>query len=127
MSKDDSFFFVSSYFHNYYFSVTASRFHLDRDDHGQESEDEIWAEDERTPKPVPTATQGTRSTTTTTTTKDSKDKTLEPAAVRNVEAGDIDEYGGSTDVDEPDTDDEIEKSVFQKCNSLSLSADIGLW
>ena len=91
------------------------RFYLDKKDRGEESEDEIW----EGPAEAPSASTPTRppnkapSTPTRTPNKATPLKNVKVDNVGNgaaaVKACDDDEdYGGSTEVDEQDTDDEIE-------------------
>lgn len=67
--------------------ISTSSFFLDKNDKGEESEEEIWAEAPSASKAASTNNSNTASTP----------KNQDP-----------DEYGGSTDVDDPDTEDEIE-------------------
>ena len=70
------------------------RFCLDKNDRREESEEEIW-EGEDTSKPSPK--KGEKKILT----KSPKPKPIEKEPE--------DDYGGSTEIDEPDTDDEIER------------------
>lgn len=78
---------------------------MDKKDRGEESEDEIW----EGPSEAPTATVSTptRTPNKVTPLKNVKvDNVGNGAAAAN--ACDDEDYGGSTEVDEQDTDDEIE-------------------
>lgn len=70
---------------NYLSLYTNDSFCLDKNDKGEESEEEIWAE-------------------TPSTSKTASNNNSSMASVDQ----DSDDYGGSTDVDDPDTEDEIE-------------------
>lgn len=70
------------------------RFCLDKNDRGEESEKEIW-EGEDTTNPSPKK-------------RDHKALSKSPKASASQKEPE-DDYGGSTEVDEPDTDDEIER------------------
>ena len=84
---------------------------MDRDDKGPESEQEIWADDEiqrgaascKPPAAKAVAAVQKRPEGKRTANDDQQTVTKK---VNNDE--DTEDYGGSTDVDDPDTDDEIE-------------------
>ena len=104
------------------------RFYLDKKDRGEESEDEIWEGPAEAPtvaasKPIrpsnktastPTRTPNKAASTPTRTSnkvtplKDVKVDNADNGAAALSACDDDEDYGGSTEVDEQDTDDEIE-------------------
>ena len=103
------------------FHFSFCSFHLDRNDKGQESEEEIWADDENSQKMSTKSAcevderRHQKNPTDYHLSKSNGDNNSPAKRIETVAASgrDTDDYGGSTDVDEPDTDDEIERSV---CN-----------
>lgn len=75
------------------------RFCLDKSDRGEESEEEIWEGDEQPSSSSASNVNATRPAKPSNPSS-SSDKITE---------GDDEDYGGSTEVDEPDTDDEIDQ------------------
>ncbi len=89
----------------------SGRFHLDRDDKGPESEEEIWADDGIQRGPASSKPPAAKAVTAVQKRPEGKrtandDQQAITKTVNNDE--DTEDYGGSTDVDDPDTDDEIE-------------------
>lgn len=74
---------------------------MDKNDKGEESEEEIWEGPDESPKPSPAPKMNVAK-------KRESPKRAEEAVPEPPVKKDESDYGGSTDVDEPDTDDEIE-------------------
>lgn len=86
------------------YRVLAQSYCLDKNDRGDESEEEIWAglEDQNANSPAPTPNKIVSASGSNTAS--SICTTPKTSTVKQEE----DDYGGSTEVDEVDTDDEID-------------------
>ena len=84
---------------------------LDRNDKGEESEEEICSEENSAPlsqSPKPSASRQTTQSKASQQEKPNANKTGGLGA-SSTAVVDEEDYGGSTDVDEEDTDDEIDR------------------
>lgn len=104
------------------------RFHLDRDDKGPESEEEVWEGDDsdETPDKQPVVRMATPKTPVSAKKPPASDMRTPKTPVSkprasNLPAEDEDDYGGSTDVDDPDTDDEIETARRNMREAAAIS------
>ncbi len=94
-----------------YLSFFKNSYCLDKNDRGEESEEEIWEGEDQGPIcPTPTANTSNKAATVVpqSAIASSKPTTVVASSKTSDVKDEEEDYGGSTEVDEVDTEDEIE-------------------